>query len=93
MPTQLIKIGDEKYLKPLLQALFSNQGSSLKDTVVLIASRLNIPTKSVESFIKRLYRKGFLIISRDKYAFTLEGNLYLLNILNENLKDGEQNEK
>lgn len=94
MPTQeILKIKDKEYLKPVLRTLFLNQGTSLKDTIVLIASRLNISTKNVENFVKRLYRNGFLIISRDKYAFTLEGNLYFLSIFDGDLRDGEVNEK
>jgi predicted transcriptional regulator len=93
MKTQhILRNRKQEFIKPVLEALFVNQGLSLKDTIVLISSRLNISTKTVENLIKRLYRNGFLIISRDKYAFTLEGNFYLLSILDSNLKKGEVNE-
>jgi predicted transcriptional regulator len=89
---QILRIKKREFIKPVLETLFLNQGSSLKDAITLIASRLNISTKGIESFVKRLYRNGFLIISRDRYAFTLEGNLYLLSILNGNLDEGEKND-
>jgi Mn-dependent DtxR family transcriptional regulator len=90
---QLIKIKEQKYLKAVLETLFLNQGSPLREIIVLISSRLNISTKVIEAFVRQLYRNGFLIISRDKYAFTFEGNLYFLSIFDEDLRDGEVNEK
>jgi Mn-dependent DtxR family transcriptional regulator len=88
-----IEIKMKEYLKPIARILLLNQGSSLKDVIVLIASRLNIPIKTVQSFVKSFYRKGFLLISRDKYVFTIEGNLYLLSVLGSDLeKRGAEND-
>jgi len=83
----ILKNEGKEFIKPVLEALFLNQGGSLKDLITAIASRLNISTKIVESFVRQLYRRGYLIISRDRYALTFEGSLYLLNLLDADLKN------
>ena len=83
----IVRNEKKEFIKPVLEALFLNQDGSLKDLIAAIASRLNISTKIIESLVRQLYRRGYLIISRDRYALTFEGTLYLFNILDADLKN------
>jgi len=82
-----VKNKEGELIKPVLEALFLNQGGSLKELITALASRLNTPTRAIESLVRQLYRRGFLMISRDRYALTFEGTLYLLNLLDADLKN------
>jgi len=83
----ILKNEGKEFIKPVLEALFLNQGGSLKELITALASRLNTPTRAIESLVRQLYRRGFLMISRDRYALTFEGTLYLLNLLDADLKN------
>jgi predicted transcriptional regulator len=85
MLIQPIRIDKNQYLKQVLYLLLLNQGYSLKKVIPVIATRLNVRVKAIKSFVNQLRREGFLVVSRNSYAFTPKGNLFAIAILSDEL--------
>lgn len=83
---QLTRIKEGKFLKKVCHLLILNQGKNLNETLATISVRTNVPLKELKSFVQDLCEKGFVLISRDRFALTLEGLFCFLTILREDLK-------
>jgi len=81
MQGKLMKIRKEEYLKQILQALLLNQDKPLGDVLSILATKLNTPVEVLELLVKRLHKNGLLVISRDRYALTLEGLVLFINLV------------
>jgi predicted transcriptional regulator len=80
MPRHLLETRSDEYLSLVAYELLLSEGQNLEQTIILISKKLNISKEKIERFVNQLYKSKFLVKSREKFGFTLEGVNYLVSL-------------
>jgi predicted transcriptional regulator len=80
MARRLLETRSDEYLSLVARELLLSEGQNLEETITLISKKLNVSKEKIERFVKYLYRRNFLLKSRERFGFTIEGVNFLLNL-------------
>ena len=80
MARHLLETRSDEYLSLVARELLLSEGQNLGQTIARISKKLNVSKEKIKNFVEYLYKSNFLVKTKERFGFTLEGVNYLLNL-------------